>query len=671
MLYRLTVFLGAFLLFSLEPLVGKRIVPWFGGSAAVWTTCLVFFQTALLAGYAYARWLTHSVRPRSQPITHLLVLGASLAFLPIGPGVRWMPSGPGLPVWLIVAMLSATIGLPFIALSATSPLVQYWLAQCEGRPPYSLFAVSNFASLAALVAYPLVIEPYLDMQRQRWSWSALYVGFAGVCAAVAWISRKFASQEHPTESSDPVKPVAAARKALWFALAACGSMLLLSVTNHLTGNVAAVPLLWVLPLATYLLTFVLCFSGRKFYNRMLWLRLLAVALGVLGYAIYDINAIEAIQVSIPILLAGLFVCCMLCHGELNRTAPHSTDVTSFYLWIAAGGAVGAIFVGTAAPHLFRGIYELPISLMATALLALVVTWPQRSIGMRLLWIGAICAMTAVLVANVKAFHQDALALERSFYGSLRVVQSRHAGEDQTRTLFHGTIEHGAQFLAASRRHQPTTYYGPESGIGIVLRECFAAPKRVGVVGLGVGTVAAYGEPGDWFQFYEINQQIVDIAQSLFWFLRESRAGIATTLGDARLSLEHDSQQFEVLALDAFSGDAIPVHLLTREAMVVYRRHLAPEGVIAFHVSNDYLDLARVVKALADDAGYHSVLVRNHRDDDRLVLASDWVLVTNNGSVLQNASVKIHTQQELSTTGLRVWTDDYNNLLEILKTPELK
>ena len=291
--------------------------------------------------------------------------------------------------------------------------------------------------------------------------------------------------------------------------------------------------------------------------------------------------------------------------------------------------------------------------------------------MRLLWTGVLVGMVVVLVMNVRAFHENSLALTRSFYGSLRVVQSPHAGERQTRTLFHGTIEHGAQFLAPTLRKQATTYYGPESGIGIVLRECFPKRKRVGIVGLGVGTIAAYGMPGDAFQFYEINQQVIDIAQSLFFYLRESAASVDLTLGDARFSLQRDKRMFDVLVLDAFSGDAIPVHLLTREAMAIYSRHLAPGGVIAFHVSNDYLDLPKVVAALAENAGYGFALVRNHGDDDRLILPADWVVVTRNSSVLENASLKVHSQALPAHTGNRLWTDNYNDLLGILRTPQFR
>jgi hypothetical protein len=627
----------------------------------------------LLIGYLYARVITSKLSGQNQAWLHSAILAISLALLPVGPSARWIPGGPQTPVWLILSMLTATVALPFAALSATSPLLQHWLGRGGSKRPYALFAVSNFASLAALIAYPLVIEPTFDMTAQRNWWSGLYLVFSVLCALTAWrAARSGANNRALNTPGDAATSVSSASRIMWFVLAACGSMLLLSVANHITQNVAAVPLLWVLPLATYLLTFVLAFGRRAFYNRAIVLRLLAVALGVVGYAIYDIAAIEAIQVSIPIFLFGLFVCCLFCHGELNRLRPEVNALTDFYVMIAAGSAAGALFVGLIAPRLFQGIYELPLTLVFTVILALVLTWRSEAWPLRLLWLGAAAGMIAVLGANVSAFRENSLSVRRSFYGALRVVQSEHAGERQTRTLFHGTIEHGSQFLAPAGRGRPTTYYGPDSGIGIVLRECFASPKQVGVVGLGVGTIAAYGASGDTFRFYEINQQVIDIAQSLFFYLRESHARVETTLGDARLSLEHEAEfRFDVLALDAFSGDAVPAHLLTREAIAVYTRHIKPSGVMAFHVSNDYLDLGSVVAQLARNAGYQAALVRNHSDDDRLILAADWLLVTNNRDVLENAAVKLHSQAIAVHADRRLWTDNYNNLLQILKVPKLR
>jgi hypothetical protein len=657
-----TVFLSAFLLFSVEPMFAKSILPSFGGSAAVWSTCLVFFQTALLAGYMYARVLTKYAHSTIRAL-HSLLLSATLLYMPIGPGERWRPGSIAHPVWQILALLAATVGVPFVALCATSPLLQDWLTRSGHSAPYRFFAVSNFASLAALLAYPAVIEPRFDLANQRMWWSYGYVCFVVLCVICGELSRERAAWVTRSE----FEWVSPWRKALWFALAACGGTLLISVTNHLTLNVAAVPLLWVLPLAVYLLSFIVTFGRTMVYPQALWLRLLALSLGALAYSIWDVTSVEPLQISLPVSLIGLGICCIFCHGELYRLRPAADQLTGFYVIIAAGGAVGAIFVGLIAPNIFDAVYELPLALLFAAVLAGSITW-ERGWSNRMLWLVVTAGMIYVLCANWKQYHDGSLSLRRSFYGALRVVQSAHAGLNQNRTLFHGTIEHGAQYLWAPLRYRPTTYYGPDSGIGIVLREGFSGPKRVGLVGLGIGTLAAYGQPGDKFRFYEINGQVIDIAQALFFYLRETKAQVTIMEGDGRLSLQQDTGQvFDVLALDAFSGDAIPAHLLTREAGELYRQRLKPNGVMAFHISNDFLDLAPVVQKLAQTIGYQSVLVRSHSGDD-LVLAADWMLVTNNADILNNEAVKLHSAPITQIPGLRVWTDDYSNLFEILKTP---
>jgi hypothetical protein len=668
-LFGATIFLAAFLLFSLEPLVAKRILPAFGGSAAVWSVCLVFYQTALLLGYLYATAVTRYLKPKTQSYLHMGLLLLSSVFLPIGPGKDWLTPNTEEPAFLILRMLTATVAVPFIALSATSPLLQHWLARSGYQTPYRLFALSNLASLAALLAYPFVLEPVFDIASQRVIWSGGYALFAVLCVAAGWCSARIHFPALPRPEAERIW-VLPTRKLTWFALSACGSVLLLSVTNHMAENVAAAPLLWVLPLATYLLTFILAFGAYKGLKRPLWLRLLAFALGILGYSVYDINAVLAVQVSVPILLAGLFICCLFCHGELYRLRPPAGSLATFYLIVAAGGAAGAVFVGLVAPVAFSGIYELPMALVFTAFLTTVLTWQEGAWPVRVLWMGVTATTLAVTVANVHAYHENALDLRRSFYGSLRVVQSPRTGVEQKRTLFHGIIEHGSQYFLPPRRFRATTYYGPESGIGILLRECIGSPKRVGVVGLGTGTIAAYGKTGDTFQFYEINGQVSDIAHTLFYYLRESKAATRVIAGDARLSLARETgPPFDVLALDAFSGDAIPVHLLTREALAIYGQHLSPDGVLAFHVSNVFLDLPPVVKQLAESIGRQAVLVRNHDDPENDVLAADWVLVSNNPAVLSNTSIRLHTLPIASRPDIRLWTDDYNDLIQILKTPE--
>jgi hypothetical protein len=665
-----SIFLSAFLLFALEPLIAKRILPWFGGSAAVWSVCLVFYQVALLAGYLYARVLTRYLSQVRQAAVHIALLMAALLLLPIGPASRWRPGPQASPTWLILEMLTVTIGLPFAILAATSPLLQHWLARAGDEKPYRLFALSNFASLAALLLYPLAVEPNLDSRQQSLWWSTGFALFAATCAVFAWQVRKpcMALPEIPKE------PIAITYKFYWIALSGCGSMLLLSITNQIDANVAAVPLLWVIPLAVYLLSFIVAFGSQSLYPRSLWLRLLAFALATVAYAIYDINSVLPIQISIPVYLGGLFIGCVFCQGELYRLRPAKSQITDFYLAIAAGGALGAIFVGLIAPEIFGGIYELPLTLALIAALALSLTWQNGGWGARVLWAGVTGCMAAVLVMNWQAYTQNSLALKRSFYGSLRVVQSPNPGPDQIRTLFHGTVQHGSEFLLPARQMQPTTYYAPDSGVGILLND-WQGPKRVGIVGLGAGTLAAYGRTGDTFRFYEINPQVMELARKYFFFLKNSGAQISMAQGDARLSLERELNRvelpaYDILVLDAFSGDAIPVHLLTKEAMSLYVRRVQPQGVVAFHVSNNFLDLSPVVRQLARSVGYPCLVVKNHANLEEDTLASEWVLVTRNTSILENDSLKLRLVPPSNRSDLQTWTDNFNSLLPILKVPEI-
>jgi hypothetical protein len=665
----LTIFLGAFLLFLIEPLFAKLILPWFGGSAAVLATCLAFFQSALLLGYLYADIVTRRLDPRRQSLLHITLLLASLLFLPIAPHAWWRPHSGGDPAWHILVVLTASIGAPFILLSATSPLVQAWHARNESvSEPYHLFALSNLASLLALLSFPFLVEPRLTSHQQGILWSALFVVFAVFCSLAAWRARRGNVWPATREANTPERIAAPslADKLIWLSLSACGSILLLSVTNHLTENVAAVPLLWVIPLAFYLLTFTLAFNRRSLYSRELMVGLLAVTLGSWGYAVQESSVTESIQVSVPLFSVGLFICCLFCHGELAARRPAARHLTSFYLMVSLGGALGATFVGLLAPHIFSAIYELPLALILTAFLAAVVLWSEGWM-MRVLWVGAVIAMFVVFVRNVRSYEKDSIVTVRSFYGALRVKEFRDWLKQPYHTLYNGTIEHGAQFVNPPMSLQPTTYYGADSGVGLALDRCCHGPKRVGVVGLGTGTLAAYGKSGDYFRFYEINPQVVRIANASFSYLRDTPARTEITLGDARLSLESEpSQQFDVLAVDAFSGDAIPVHLLTRQAFTLYLHHLKPDGILAIHTSNTYLDLAPVVQLLAHDAGYAPRLIVNNDNRRKLIDSSDWMLVTRNKAFLDDLEDSVLIETVTVPPHLRLWTDDYNNLFQILR-----
>jgi SAM-dependent methyltransferase len=669
-----TVFLGAFLLFLIEPLFAKLILPRFGGAAAVWAACLVFFQCALLLGYLYADVTSRRLLPARQSQLHIVLLLFSLLFLPIAPHFFQPQRASNDPASTILLLLTASIGLPFVLLSATSPLAQIWYARASAeREPYHLFALSNLASLLALLSYPLLIEPRVAAHKQAALWSVLFAVFVLLCAAAAWLARAGAvpAIAAGTEQSETAAAPALREKLLWLGLSACSSMLLLSITNKLLEDVAPVPLLWVLPLALYLLTFALAFNKRTFYWRWPLVRFLAVALGSLGYAIYDPAYTESVQVSAPIFCIGLFLCCWFCHGELALRRPAPRYATAFYLMISLGGALGAIFVGLAAPHLFTAIYELPLALIFTALLAVAALWPQGWL-VRLFWIAAAASMAFVLVRNVRGYEKDTIVRVRSFYGALRVRQFTNWLKEPYRTLYHGKIEHGAQYVNPPSSLLPTTYYGPDSGVGLALAHCCANAKRVGAIGLGTGTLAAYGKTSDYFRFYEINPQVIAIARSSFSYLRDSPARIDVVLGDARLSLQNEPpQDFDVLAVDAFSGDAIPVHLLTREAFAVYLRHLKPDGILAVHTSNTYLNLPPVVQLLAADAGRDAQLIINEDNHRKLIDSSDWVLVTRNRRFLDSIDTTVLIEPISVPPNLRVWTDDFNNLFQILRPVRFK
>ncbi|MDE2210460.1 MAG: fused MFS/spermidine synthase [Betaproteobacteria bacterium] len=685
LLYALTIFASAFLLFLVQPIIAKEILPWFGGSAAVWTTCLVFFQSTLLAGYAYADVAVRRLSRRRQAWLHSALLVGSLLLLPVVPGLVWKPLGTESPLWLILGLLAATIGLPYLLLSTTSPLLQAWFAQRHpGRNPYRLFALSNFASMLALLAYPFAIEPWIPTHTQAIAWSAGYAAFAALCIATAFSKSgthhvfSGSAQAGPGAKtgtdhvlktwSVPVlaAPPGIARHVLWASLAAMGSILLLSVTSHITENIAAVPLLWIVPLSIYLITFILCFEGSRWYPRGLVLPLAAFALGGMAWAIADPSITHALGLQLSISCGGLFVACMFCHGELARLRPAPQFLTRFYLMVSLGGALGAVLIGIVVPVVLPANFDLALGLVACAAL---LTWQVRRDppGFAALAIVAAATTVGCAIWGIDEFYDATIVTARNFYGVLRV---QAIGTDSTRhrSLIHGTILHGTQYLAPQLRRRPTTYYTETSGVGRVLESLNprTQPLKVGVIGLGTGTLAAYGAKGDVYRFYDINPAVIRIARTEFTYLSDSDANIETVLGDARLSLERESpQHFDLLAIDAFSSDAIPVHLITSEALALYIRHVKPDGVIAFHVTNRYLDLVPVVAALAHAHRMQSVWIPDEGDDP-LASRSDWVLVSNNTALLANPRIAEAAKPIEAHPGWRLWTDDFNNLFQVLR-----
>ena len=670
--FRVVIFLGSLLLFLIEPMAGKRLLPLLGGSAAVWTTCLVFFQVALLLGYLCAHLFTTKLKPPKQSLAYLILLCAALAQLGVTLGQN-VNASTAHPIFSVFWLLSATIGIPFLALSAASPLLQAWYGYAtvssEAVSPYKLYAISNIGSLLALVAYPTLIEPRFSLRGQIVAWSLGFGIFTILCGVIHWHRRSlFGMTADQVKSNDSASPPSISDRLLWVLLAACGSLLLCAVTNYLSQNVAPFPLLWIMPLCVYLLSFVMAFNGRTLWPRWLSLCLLAGAIGSAGYVLYKYEDIELRLAVIPIFCAVLFVACLFCHGEVYRSRPGTRYLTSFYLSISAGGALGAFFVGVLAPLIFSANFELFWGLILVSALAVAVSWNQ-GLAWRLFYVAGTLAMANLLIFQVRIYERASIAQMRSFYGSLRVTETPISFERGTfRTLYNGTIEHGTQLYGSGRRLVPNTYYASNSGVGLALNFCCSArPRRVGVVGLGAGTLAAHGRKGDVFRFYEINPLVERIARNLFTYLSESDAEIQVVRGDARVSLAAESsQQFDVLAVDAFSGDAIPVHLLTAQAFALYRRHLRPDGILAIHITNQYLDLAPVVQQEADNAGLQAVLVISSSDPAKNIDRADWVLVSGNKDFLSLPELVAARENISELKSLRLWNDDYNSLLPVVR-----
>lgn len=670
LLFASTIFSSAFLLFLVQPLISKHILPWFGGSAGVWATCMVFFQSLLLAGYAYADWVTRRLRPRTQVLLHAALLLASVLSLRVLADPSWKPTGQEDPTLWILLVLAASIGLPYFLLSTTGPLIQAWVSRTlVGTRVYRLFSLSNLASLLALVSYPFLIEPQAALRAQAQAWSAVYTLFALLCTATGLYFWRRADATAPGAQAQAM-PAAAPpppwrQQWPWLALSALGSWLLVAVTNHITQDVASVPFLWLLPLSLYLLNFVLCFESDRWWRRERWLPPTVAVLLLCAWGLHN-DLLGQAKIAIPLYSLGMFLLCMLLHGELAARRPAAQHLTRFYLMVSLGGALGGACVALLAPRLLPGYYELGIAfvLVSVLVLRLLRGSARRQLPGAVLVLG--CSASLLLQIGLHA--SAAQRMSRNFYGTLMTVDTpggQHP-QDARRMLVHGTIKHGEQYLAPERRREPTTYYGPDSGVGLALRHTRAADKRVGLIGMGTGTLATYGRPGDVYRFYEINPEVISIAQTDFSFLGDSAARVEIVQGDARLALEQEaSNRFDVLAVDAFSGDSVPVHLLTREALRVYLRHIDDAGIVAFHVSNKFVNLAPVVQQLARDQGAHAVFVRDEPARGSLLHPNEWMLVAKSAAVLEQPALRSRTRA-VAAQALPTWTDDFNNLFQVLK-----
>jgi len=843
LVFAVTIFTGAFLLFQVQPLIAKYILPWFGGGPGVWTTCLLFFQVLLLGGYAYAHFSSRWLKPRVQAIGHLVLLAAALALLPITPSDSWKPTGSDHPTLQILALLAASLGLPYFVLSSTGPLMQQWFSlSTPGRSPYRLYALSNVGSLLALVSYPFFFETHFTRKTQAWLWGDALLVFGLFCAGCAlalWKSeiRSRRSEEEPKadrqasalasltldtgHSTDPPRP-SRLNYLLWLLLPACASVLLLATTNKLCQDVAVMPFLWVLPLSLYLLSFIICFDSPRWYEGLPFRPALLAALGAVWWVLPKGNE-TSLLVLLGVYCGALFICCMVCHGELYRLKPEPQHLTSFYLVIAAGGALGGVLVALVAPHVFSDYYELqwglvlcgglllvacardrqpaglkqtrwlawvlPLAVLAglDRLLSGLVKQPsdlfdgcllgarigggiflvflaylglegraldrpgariaraseprsaaapaagcgglsppertpgetpgrpagqdaratcaarskgatrERRSGWSLLvllfmpwaarqhfkdyqhWRRLACSWLAIglvvfavgLWGQAHRFAHLLVHRSRDFYGVLSILEDAKEDPDyHCLELMHGQTLHGLQFFHPMGATWPTLYYTDNSGVGLALGALPKGARRIGLVGLGIGTLAAYARTNDYFCFYEINPEVQRLAASRFSYLAHCRGKVAFKLGDARLSLEHEPpQHFDLLALDAFSSDAIPVHLLTREAFELYARHLKTNGVIAVHISNKYLDLEPVLLNVAREFNYGLAVIDTHPagPDKWWNMSATWALLTHNREILDTPAIRQASRPpHQGSKKLRLWTDDFTSLFQVLQ-----
>jgi hypothetical protein len=735
--YATTIFLSAFLLFLVQPLIARYILPWFGGGAGVWTACLLFFQVLLLAGYLYAHVIVSRLSPRGQMMVHIALLIGACATLPIVPSAAWKPVDQAQPVLRIVILLAVTIGLPYLALSATGPLLQAWFARTHtafAGSTYRLYALSNLGSLLALLGYPFVVEPLLSRITQAWVWSAGFVAFALMCAwcAIKSVAGTLAAGASPSIVQPPdarrnraspgrdaratgaaatatsERAVTVGDRILWVVLPMCGSILLLAATSQLSEEIAPVPFLWVVPLATYLITFIIAFEWPRAYDRRVFGPLLLLAPWL--YLALLIDEFAGIRTQMLLYVTMLFACCMTCHGEAYRLRPppQGRQLTAFYLAIALGGALGGAFVSIVAPLIFPFNLEIHLALFGSLALWLVCLMrdarsPFFRGANRPAWLGLIMLvmLAGFLLSRAVSHQRSQIVMQtRNFYGTLNVQAYPRIGRQAPYIkLNHGRIAHGAQIYEQEARRFPAMYYIPSSGIGIAMRLLPATPRRVGIVGLGTGAMAAWAQAGDVYRFYEINPEVERLAREAFTYLADAGHAVrgmgngATTksaaagassegesaaapvapgavevvMGDARLSLEREaSQGYDVLVLDAFSGDAVPTHLLTREAFHTYLRHMHEDGVIAVNISNRYLDLGGVVQRLAREFDMQAVLVETEMGPMQPSSASMWVLVTRNAKLLAEPELRQRGVWLKSDPRAPLWTDDYCSLWAALR-----
>ncbi|GJL65884.1 MAG: hypothetical protein NPIRA05_08550 [Nitrospirales bacterium] len=663
---------------------------------------MLFFQVMLLSGYAYSHMLTNRFSLQCQSGLHMMMLLLSLLILPIVPSETLALTAEQDPIRQIVFLLLLSVGIPFLLLATTGPLLQRWISlHRSGTNPYRMYALSNIGSLLALLSYPFFVEPFVDLAEQTVAWSAGYVLFVistGWCAMTVYrtspvhllsidTQERNCSQRSSAVCEDLPLP---RTRCLWLALSTCGSLMLLATTNHMTMDIAPVPFLWILPLSLYLLSFIMCFHGEQSYNRRIWSLTFFVYMTAAFVILFEGVSVN-IGIQIFVFSFTLLTCSMICHGELARLKPNPEHLTSFYIIIASGGALGGIIVNVVAPTVFDTYWEYPLGLLMTYALFVVCVLLEQSnrpagSWSRKQWVALLAGGVIVCVTfglYVRQEQDGLIASSRNFYGVLRVYEYGAGTDDWERYLYHGQLMHGRQWLAEERQGYPTGYFGRRSGTGVAalyhpnrLAGGMALEKgaglHIGVVGLGVGTVAAYGQSGDTIRFYEINPDVPRVAKEYFSYLQDIPARVDTVLGDARISMERElaqggSQRFDMLLLDAFNSDAVPMHLMTKEAFALYWQHLKPDGILVVHISAVHVDLNPVVRGLATLFNKHAIRMTNTRERRAGVNWSESVLVTSNQEFLDNPEVQSRTNPRRgSKPETVIWTDDFSNVLEVIK-----
>ncbi len=684
-LFVLTIFLSAFLLFQVQPVIARYILPWFGSSPAVWTTCMLFFQAGLLAGYAYVHLLVSKLRERPllQVGVHFILLAVSLLFLPITPSDAFRPAAETDPVWGILRLLGLTVGLPYVLISASGPLLQHWFSEAlPAKSPYRLYAVSNFGSLLGLLSYPFIFQPAFGLKTQTLQWSigyAVYTVALGVCAW--YFLRKRHAGASPLEEDLPAGEPAPRHRFLWIAFAACGSVILLAGTNQMTQDISVTPIFWVVPLALYLVTLIIAFDHPRWYRRSVWIPLAILstaALAVLLNLEGEINIHLTVQIALH--LATIFTVCMVCHGEMVKRKPAPRFLTTFYLSVALGGALGGVLVSLVAPLVFDGYWELHAGLVLTFILVAANLVGGGGGKRRVLSVAASFVLLALLSIflgrNVYLQVKGSVDARRNFYGVLRVYEYYLGEPDHQKELYHGRIDHGHQFMSDPFDRIPSSYFGKHSGAGVFFRmhpsrdPSNPQPMKIGVLGLGIGTLASYAQPGDGVRFYEINPDVEMLARQHFLYLEHCPGKVEVVLGDGRMELERElergePQQFDVLFLDAFSGDSIPMHLLTREAFEIYERHLKPGGHVVAQITNQHVDLTDPLRVLAADLGKEIIRVEAP-PREAWELYSSWVVIGNDRTVIDRIQAAGYvTEWERKEPKPVRWTDDYSNLMPVL------